>query len=54
MVRSELIAMMVEEFPTMPAKKVESIVNAILDTMVKTLSSGGRIEIRGFGTWCVL
>ena len=53
MVRSELIAMMVEEFPTMPAKKVESIVNAILDTMVKTLSSGGRIEIRGFGTWCL-
>ncbi len=53
MVRSELIAMMVEEFPTMPAKQVESTVNAILDIMVKTLSSGGRIEIRGFGTWCL-
>ncbi|MEC8063377.1 MAG: HU family DNA-binding protein [Pseudomonadota bacterium] len=53
MVRSELIAMMVEEFPSMPAKKVEAIVNAILETMVKTLSSGGRIEIRGFGTWCL-
>ena len=34
-------------------KKSEEIVNIIFDTMSDTLSSGGRIEIRGFGSFIV-
>ena len=53
MVRSELIAQLVEEFSHLPPRKVEGAVNDIINIMVKTLSDGGRIEIRGFGTWCL-
>ena len=53
MVRSELISYMINEFEDLPPRQVEVVVNSILDTMVRTLSSGGRIEIRGFGTWCL-
>ena len=34
-------------------KKSEEIVNIIFDAMSETLSSGGRIEIRGFGRFKV-
>jgi integration host factor subunit beta len=34
-------------------KKSEEIVNLIFDSMAETLSSGGRIEIRGFGSFVV-
>lgn len=53
MVRSELIAQLVKEFDHLPPRKVEATVNDIINTMVKNLSDGGRIEIRGFGTWCL-
>ena len=53
MVRSELISYIINEFEDLPPRQVEVVVNSILETMVRTLSSGGRIEIRGFGTWCL-
>ena len=53
MVRSELVLRLAEEFSHLPAKQVEAAVNDILRVMVETLSDGGRIEIRGFGTWCL-
>jgi integration host factor subunit beta len=34
-------------------KKSEEIVNTIFDAMVQELSQGGRIEIRGFGSFMV-
>lgn len=34
-------------------KKSEEIVNLIFDSMAETLSKGGRIEIRGFGSFVV-
>jgi len=34
-------------------KKSEEIVNLIFDSMSKTLVEGGRIEIRGFGSFVV-
>ena len=34
-------------------KKAEEIVNIVFDSMADTLSSGGRIEIRGFGSFTV-
>ena len=53
MVRSELIDKMTQEFSHLPAAQVEQMVNGILSVMVKTLMDNGRIEIRGFGTWCL-
>lgn len=32
-------------------KKAEEVVNTIFDSMAKTLLDGGRIEIRGFGSF---
>ena len=34
-------------------KKSEEIVNIIFDSMTDTLTNGGRIEIRGFGSFVV-
>ena len=34
-------------------KKSEEIVNIIFDAMSETLATGGRIEIRGFGSFIV-
>lgn len=53
MVRSELIEIMAKEFSHLPAAQVELMINGILNVMVKTLMDNGRIEIRGFGTWCL-
>ena len=53
MVRSELIDVMSRQFSHLSAAQVEVMVNGILNVMVKTLMDNGRIEIRGFGTWCL-
>ncbi len=37
----------------LPARKAEQIVDMVFDTMNKTLVSGDRIEIRGFGSFVV-
>jgi integration host factor subunit beta len=51
MTRSELIEILCERFPQLVAKDVDDAVNAILGTMSSTLIQGGRIEIRGFGSF---
>ena len=35
----------------MPRKRAEAVVNVIFGAMADTLSEGGRIEIRGFGSF---
>jgi nucleoid DNA-binding protein len=40
-----------ELHPQYPAKDVELSVNVILDAISDTISRGGRIEIRGFGSF---
>lgn len=37
----------------MPRKKAEEVVDLIFDSMSETLQQGGRIEIRGFGSFVV-
>ena len=51
MTKSELIEALSEKFPDLPIKDVENAVKSIIDNMAKTLSSGERIEIRGFGSF---
>ncbi|KXS30645.1 MAG: Integration host factor subunit beta [Candidatus Gallionella acididurans] len=51
MIRSDLIARLAELHPQLLANDAESAVKVILDALSNTLSKGGRIEIRGFGSF---
>lgn len=51
MTKSELIARLATRYPQLVAKDAELAVKTILDAMGKSLSSGQRIEIRGFGSF---
>ncbi len=49
--KSELIERVSSKQGQLSAKDVELAIKAILEEMSKTLASGGRIEIRGFGSF---
>lgn len=49
--KSELIDQITEKQSQLSAKDVELAVKIIVEEMSKTLSNGGRIEIRGFGSF---
>ena len=53
MVKSELIAVLAERFPQLTAADVETAVATILNAAADTLCRGGRIEIRGFGSFAL-
>ena len=50
--KSELVEALASE-NGLTYKRAEEIVNLIFDSMADTLSEGGRIEIRGFGSFVV-
>lgn len=49
MTRSELIAILAERFPQLVRQDIDIAVAEILGAISRTLSQGGRVEIRGFG-----
>lgn len=51
MTKSELIDQIVSKQTQLSAKDVELAVKAIISYMSEVLSDGGRIEIRGFGSF---
>lgn len=51
MTRSELIANLAQRFPDQSPVDAKLSVKTILDGISTTLAAGGRIEIRGFGTF---
>ena len=51
MTRSELITALSQRFPQLVQQDAELAVKEILGAISSTLGSGGRIEIRGFGTF---
>ena len=53
MTRSDLIAKLAERYPQLLAKDAELAVKVILDAMAAALARGGRIEIRGFGSFAL-
>ena len=53
MLRSQLIARLAEIKPELGPDEVEEAVNTILDSIATALEKGGRVEIRGFGTFSV-
>lgn len=51
MTKSELIERLIDAHPELSVKDVELAVKTMLDHMTDALSSGERIEIRGFGSF---
>lgn len=51
MTKSELIEVVAKKQRHLPAKDVELAVKHLLELMSQSLADGGRIEIRGFGSF---
>ncbi|WP_435632309.1 integration host factor subunit beta [Carnimonas bestiolae] len=51
MTKSELIEQIAAQHPDLSAREVEAAVRLILDDITNALASGGRVEIRGFGSF---
>jgi len=51
MIKSELIAALQQKQPNIPEKDIAMCVNLMLEYMSDVLGNGGRIEIRGFGSF---
>ena len=50
MVKSQLASKISDKFPHLPMKAIEMCVHQTIDMLSDALSSGERIEIRGFGS----
>lgn len=53
LIKSELIAEISRQLSHLPEKDIALAINSIIEQMSTTLSEGGRIEIRGFGSFCL-
>ncbi|MEM8799408.1 MAG: integration host factor subunit beta [Pseudomonadota bacterium] len=53
MIKSELIAQLVEDNPHLYQRDVERIVATIFDEITAALARGDRVELRGFGAFSV-
>ncbi len=53
LIKSQLIAEISKQLPHLPEKDIALSVNSIIEQMSDVLSQGGRIEIRGFGSYCL-
>lgn len=53
MIRTELVAKIVEEHPNLRVKEAEHLVNTVFEEIIHAMERGGRVELRGFGTFSV-
>lgn len=53
LIKSELIAEISRQLSHLPEKDIALAVNSVIEQMSTILSEGGRIEIRGFGSFCL-
>jgi integration host factor subunit beta len=51
MIRSELIDKLVAKNPGLATRDIEGIVDCFFEEVVAQLAHGGRVELRGFGTF---
>jgi integration host factor subunit beta len=51
MVKSELANKLNKQFPELKDSDIEQALDCILGQMTDTLANGGRVEIRGFGSF---
>lgn len=53
MTKSELIARLAKRYPHLYQRDIEVLVNTMFDEIADALSSGNRVELRGFGAFSV-
>ncbi|RWU12086.1 integration host factor subunit beta [Pseudidiomarina gelatinasegens] len=51
MTKSELISQLTKLYPELSPRQVEDAVKELIEQMAQYMASGGRIEIRGFGSF---
>ena len=51
MIRSELLQSLAERNPDLRPDEIEQIVDIFFDEIAARLAEGGRVELRGFGTF---
>ena len=51
MKRKDLLEQLVQRCPEMPSATVELMANKIFEEIIETIRDGGRVEIRGFGSF---
>ena len=51
MIRSELLQALAAENPDLRPEEIEQVVDIFFDEIAKRLAEGGRVELRGFGTF---
>ncbi len=51
MIRSELLQVLADENPDLRPEEVEQVVDIFFDEITARLADGGRVELRGFGTF---
>jgi integration host factor subunit beta len=53
LIKSQLIAEIGQKMSQLPEKDIALSINSIIEQMSGKLAKGGRIEIRGFGSFCL-
>ncbi|MDR1551440.1 MAG: integration host factor subunit beta [Holosporaceae bacterium] len=53
MTKSDLVERVSAIYPYMHVRNVEKVVSIILNSIVNSLKDGGRVELRGFGSFSV-
>ena len=51
MIRSELLQALAKDNPELRAEEVEQVLDVFFEEITKRLAEGGRVELRGFGTF---
>ena len=51
MIRSELVQLLASNNPELTSREVNLIVDSFFDEVIDQLASGGRVELRGFGSF---
>lgn len=51
--KSDLIAKLTNGCTSLPEKTIEEATKQILDLIMDTLCQDGRVEVRGFGSFCL-
>jgi len=53
MTKSELVELVAEAHDQITRREAEVVINEVFDAISGALSSGGRVELRGFGSFTV-
>ena len=53
MTKSDLLSRVAAVYPYIHMKNVDRVVSIIIESIVDSLKAGGRVELRGFGTFSV-